>query len=246
VTLTRLNPLTGLGLLAVIGLVVSFVLEPLPVLLLHLALLGLLLVAGTALSMILRNHLVFAPFALGVLMVNAISRPGEPVAVVGPLEATDDGVRIGLALALRVLVVAVPAVALARASDPTRLVIAAIDHLRVPHTAGFALLTAHRMLAAMPQEWQTLLDAGRVRAPLDRRGRPRLGVTGHVRAAFALLVGSIRRGDRIADALEVRGVRTRERTRRLAVPFRRLDAAAVVTVLVLGTAALVAGTALAR
>jgi len=244
--LARLNPLTVLALLMALGVAVSFFFEPVPLVMLHAAVLGLLLVAGVPAATLARTHLLFAPFAIGVLLTNAVSRPGAPVAVVGPLEMTDDGVRVGLALAIRVLVVAVPAVVLARATDPTRLVTAAIQHLRVPHRSGYAVLTAHRMLAAMPDQWEMLLAAGRVRAPLDRRGRPRLGVRGHATAAFTLLVVSIRQGDRIADALEVRGVRSRSRTRRCAVPFERADLVALVTATGLGAAALAVGAVVVR
>lgn len=242
-TLSKVNPLTCFGLLAALGLAVSFVWDPAPVLVLHVALVALLLGAGLAPAEALRSHLLVAPFAIGVLMTNAVSRPGEVIAAVGPLEVTDEGLVAGAALAIRVFVVAVPAMAVARATDPTRLV-TAMTQLRLSARAGFAVLTAHRMLAAMPAEWQALLDAGRVRAPLDRRGRPRLGVRGYGRAAFTLLVTQIRRGDRIADALEVRGVGSPSRTQRLVVPFTRVDALTAAAVTCLAAAALLVGATL--
>lgn len=236
----RLNPLTGLGLLALLGVGVSFLFDPVPVALLHGTLLVVLLAARVPVGALLRWHGVFVPFAVGVLMTNAVSRPGELLAVVGPLRVTDVGVGVGAALALRVFVIGVPAIVIARATDPTRLVTAAMTHLRIGHRTGYAVLTAHRMLGAMPERWSTLLAAGRVRAPL-RRGRPRLGVCGYARAAFALLVDAIRQGDRIADALEVRGIRTPARTQRVQVPFTRLDGVAAAGVTVLAVAAVGAG-----
>jgi energy-coupling factor transport system permease protein len=236
-TLARLNPLTPFALLLALAVAVSFVFDPLPVLALHVVLVAVLLVARLAPGTLLRLHLLFAPFAVGVFMTNAVSRPGEAVLVLGPLTATDEGVRIAAALALRVLVVAVPAFAVARATDPTRLVTALMTQLRLNHRAGFAVLTAHRLLAGMPEQWQMLLAAAAVRAPLDRRGRPRLGVRAYGHAAFGLLVGGIRRGERIADALEVRGVRTTVRTQRTRVPFGAVDVVAATVVVALAVPA---------
>ena len=130
---------------------------------------------------------------------------------------------------------------MAGALDPTRLIAAAIQHLRPGASAGYAMLTAQRMLASMPQQWSMLLAAGRSRAPLNRRGRPVLGIRGYRRAAFALLVGSIRRGERIADSLQVRGLRASGRTVRLTVPFTRLDGAAFLLSTVLSAAAILEG-----
>lgn len=244
-SLAALNPLTPAALLLAVGITVSSMLDGAALVGLHtwlVAVVGIGLRVGV--SEILGAHAMFAPFALGVLMTNAVSRPGEVVAVVGPLVATDDGVRVGFALAVRVLVVAVPAVVLARRTDPTRLVIALMQHLRVRPRAGFAVLTAHRMLADMPQRWRLHLAAGRSRAPLDRRGRPRLGLRGYARAATGLLAGGIRRGDAIADALDVRGVGAAARTRRRQEPFTRRDAAALALVTTGAvTAALVASAA---
>lgn len=235
--LARLNPLTPLALITALGIGVSFLFAPLPTLALHLSVVTLLLAAGAGLRGVVISHLTFTPFAVGVLATNAVSRPGAVLAHAGPLMITDEGVAVGMALALRVLVVAVPAVAVASVLDPTRLVTAAMQHLRLTPSVGFAVLTAHRMLGAMPQQWSTLLAAGRSRAPLDRRGRPKLGVRGYGRAAFGLLVGGIRRGEQIAGALQVRGLRSTRRTMRLQVPFVQLDAvAAVVAVVVCGTA----------
>lgn len=236
--LQRLNPLTALGLVTVLGVFVSFVFAPVPLIALHLLVVGLLLAGGANPRQLLLTHLVMTPFALGVLATNAVSRPGVTLAAWGPVAVTDEGLLVGAALAVRVFVVAVPSVAVATSLDPTRLVTAAMQHLRLGAPAGYALLTAHRMLAALPQEWSLLLAAGRSRAPLDRRGRPRLGLRGYARSAFALLVGSIRRGERIADALEVRGLRATERTVRLRVPFTRLDAVVALTTPVLGAVVL--------
>ena len=239
--LERLNPLTGLALVAALGVLVSFMFVPLPLVALHLVVVGLLLAGGAGAARLLLTHLAFLPFAIGVLFTNAISRPGIALARLGPVTFTDKGLVVGAALAVRVLLVAVPAVAVAGALDPTRLIAAAIQHLRLGAPAGYAMLTAQRMLASMPQQWSMLLAAGRSRAPLNRRGRPVLGIRGYRRAAFALLVGSIRRGERIADSLQVRGLRASGRTVRLTVPFTRLDGAAFLLSTVLSAAAIIAG-----
>ena len=239
--LGRLNPLTGLALATVFGVMVSFLFAPLPLLVLHVLLLVLLVAVGAGVARLVLTQLALLPFALGVLLTNAISRPGLGVARLGPLTVTDHGLEVGAALAIRVLLVAVPAVAVTSATDPTRLIASARQHLGLSAAAGFAILTAQRMLASMPQQWSMLVAAGRSRAPLNRRGRPILGLRGHGRAAFGLLVAGIRRGERIADALQVRGLRSSDRTIRTTVPFGRADLVAVVLTVLLCTVALIIG-----
>ena len=200
----RRNPLAPLGVLVVASAVASFVLDPTVAAMLYFAGVVGAWATGCRIGTLLRAHLVFGAFALGVLVVNAVSRPGETWFSVGPFTVTDEGARVGAALGLRVLLIGVLSTAFVTGTTPTRLITAPQQQLRLSPRFGFALLTAHRMLAALPEQWALLLDARRQRAPLNRRGEPRLTVRDRAGAAFGLLVISIRRGHRVADSLQAR------------------------------------------
>jgi energy-coupling factor transport system permease protein len=207
--LARVNPSVKLVLLLVISAVVSFVLDPVtPAALYVLALVA--VSAGTRMSprRLLLAHLPFAGFALGVFVVNALSRPGPVTVMLGPLRITEDGISIGAALALRTLLVGVLAIGFLASTDAVRLMHSLHQNLHVGARPTFAIMAGYRMLAQMPQEWATIRAAQAIRSP----GGARLGMQGTGRALFALLVATVRKGERVAQALEARGLGAGERT----------------------------------
>lgn len=241
--LSRLNPLAPLTVLIVVSVAVFFVLDPITCLTLYvLAIVGVAVTGRVPVRRFLAAHLAFGSFALGVLLVNAVTRPGRILLDAHVVQVTDNGLSVGAALALRVLLIGTLSTAFALRVDPVRLITALQQHLRLSPRFGFAILAGHRMLAALPAEWQSLRAAQQVRAPLNRRGRPRSGPHGWARAAFGLLVVAIRRGERIAGSLEARGLGTGRRTVWRPVPLTGRDAT-FVACCVLATLAVLAGSA---
>ena len=145
---------------------------------------------------------------------------------------------VALGLALRVLAVALGSVVVFTGIDPTELADALVQHLRVPARFAIGTLAAFRLLPLLAQEWELLVLARRARGV--EAGRNPV-VRGRLFAStmFALLVGAIRRGTRLATAMDARGFgcgarRTSARRSR----FTAADAALVVGGLLLATAAL--------
>jgi len=209
--LARRNPSAVLVGLLVVSAALIAVRDPLVaagvlVLAVALALLGARLRVGA----VLRAQLAFGGFALGILLVNAMSRPGAVLLQAGAFRITEEGVAMGAALALRTLALGTLSVAFLAAVDPVDLMISLHLDLRLPARVTFAVLAGQRMLQRLPAEWATIRAAQSVRAPLDRRGRPRRGP--FASAAFALLVSCIRRSARVAQSLEARGLGLEPRT----------------------------------
>jgi len=193
----------------------------------------------------LRAQLPFVAFGVGLLTVNALARPGEVVWPDLPVRVTAEGLTIGAALALRTLVIGAGAVAFVATVEPRRLMVSLVQHARVSPRYAYALLAGYRLLGVLPQQWRTITRAHAVRAPLRergrRRGRPRLGVRALGRCAFTLLVTSIRSAERIAFALESRGLGSGPRTVWRPVALGWPDAALVgaVTLVAVGVLVLV-------
>ena len=238
------NPTAKLAVLFAVSCAVLVLFEPLPLLALYLlALAGVRGGAGVAWPMLLVAQVPFVAFGVGVVAVNALSRPGEPLVEGLPVRITVEGLSVGLALAIRGLLIGVMSIGFIATTAPRALMVSLVQHARLSPQFAYALLAGHRMLAGMPQQWSTIVAAHSVRAPLRRDGRSRFGVGDFSRCAFALLVSSIRSSERIALALESRGLGAGPRTIWRPVPLGARDA--LLGLIVLGpVSAVVAATVL--
>lgn len=223
--LIRRNPTVKVAVLTVVSLGIMFLTDPVTVaVVLAAVLLAVTWGAGVPAA---RLALVMSPFVLfgvGVFMVNAVTRPGEVIATIGPLVATREGAAMGVALALRTLIIGALTVAFLASTPPRDLMVSLQQHARLSPRFASALMAGHRLLDSMPHHWSTIRAAHAVRAPRNRRGEPRFTVADFGRCAFALLVTSIRASERVALALETRGLRTGERTVWKPVALGRADA----------------------
>ena len=108
--------------------------------------------------------------------------------------------------ASRVLAVALPGLVAAVAIDPTGLADSLVVRLRVPARAAYSVLAGLRLLPLLSDEWAVLGRASRARglggSGLGARVRQFLSMT------FRLLVAALRRGGRLAVALDARGLRS--------------------------------------
>ncbi len=143
--------------------------------------------------------LIAAPFA--ALTIVFYGQPGGTVYVEFWLVSISDGsLELALATLLRILAIAIPAIALFSRPDATRLGDALGQNLRLPSRFVLGGVAALRLLTVLRDDARLLERARRARG-LGDRGRVR-------RAAglvFALLVLSIRRGSALAIGMEARG-----------------------------------------
>ena len=215
------NPLVKLIVLFVVSIVVMFWFDPLrPGVLWALLLVGTVVGAKLSPKALLVSQLVFAGFALGTLLVNIVTRPDDP-----------DALAIGFSLAFRTMAIGTASVAFIASTDAVALVTSLHENGRLPARFAYSLLAGYRILEDLPREWALLAAADGVRDPQQRRpGAAALG-----RRAFALLVVSIRKGERLAQSLELRGLERQPRTLWRPVVITPADAAfacAVVAVVV--------------
>lgn len=242
--LARRNPTVLLALLLALSVLTLFLVDPVTLALLYAVLaVGALLGARLGPRRFVLAQLPFLAFGIGLVTVNALARPGEVLWPGLPVRVTVEGLTIGAALALRTLVIGVGAVAFTASAEPRRLMVSLVQHARLSPRIAYALLAGYRLLGVLPQQWRTITRAHAVRLPLRergrRRGRPRLGVRALGRCAFTLLVTSIRSAERIAFALESRGLGSGPRTvwRPVALGWR--DAALVGAVALVAAGVLV-------
>jgi len=145
--------------------------------------------------------------ALGIVVTMVLfsaSRTGTLLVALGPFDVTTGVLITALALALRIFAFALPGVLVFATTDPTDLADALVQNAKAPARFAIGALAAFRLVPLLAQEWQMLTLARRARG-IDAGRNPlaRLRLFGST--AFALLVGALRRGGRLAVAMDARG-----------------------------------------
>ena len=116
------------------------------------------------------------------------------------IHVTDGSISLAIATVLRMLAIALPAIVLFVTIDPTDLADGLAQVLKLPTRFVLGALAGLRLVGLFLEDWKSLELARRARGVADR---------GRIRRfwgqAFALLVLSIRRGSKLATAMEARG-----------------------------------------
>jgi energy-coupling factor transport system permease protein len=140
----------------------------------------------------------------------------------GPLTLTAGALSAALGLALRIVAVALPGLIVFATTDPTDLADSLIQQVRVPARFAIGSLVAFRLVPLLADEWEMLTMARRARG-VDAGRNPAARVRLFTQTTFALLVGAIRRGTRLATAMDARGFDSA--TNRTVARPQRFDAA---------------------
>ena len=183
--------------------------------------------------------------ALTVLFQVFFSREGATLFEWGFLEVHEGGLRMGLFLALRILLLVSTAGLLTATTAPVALadgiedLLSPLKKIRFPaHEVAMMMTIALRFIPTLHEEAQKIARAQAARGADFSEG----GLLHRVRAMVPVLVpltiGAFRRADELAEAMESRGYRGGEgRTRYRELRFRARDAlalAAAALVLVAG------------
>jgi energy-coupling factor transport system permease protein len=158
--------------------------------------------------------------SVGILNVLFATPAGVEVLHIGPVLVGSENLVSGLGLGLRLMAIASCGVLASVTTDPTALADSLVQQLRLSSRFALGALAAARLLPIMAGEWQTLSLARRARGVTA--GRSPLAAIGlFFGKLLALLVGAVRRGTRLATAMEARGFGTRS-CRTVARPQRVL------------------------
>ena len=172
------------------------------------------------------------------LVIFAAERTGATVATLGPFAVTTGVLITALGMVLRVFAIALPGIIVFATTDPTDLADALVQNVRAPARFAIGALAAFRLVPLLGQEWQMLSLARRARG-IDAGRSPVARVKLFVSTAFALLVGAIRRGTRLAVAMDARGFDSgTPRTYARRQVFGRADAALMAGATLVSAAAL--------
>ncbi|KDA06770.1 ABC transporter [Microbacterium sp. CH12i] len=157
---------------------------------------------GLRLSTVLRRLLpivIFAPIA-GLSMLLYAEPAGQIYWSFGFATISEDSVSLAIAVSLRVVALGLPTILLFGNTDPTELADALAQVAKLPSRFVLGVLAGTRMLGLFLDDWRTMGLARRARGVGDRGVLQRF-----FSMAFVLLVFAVRRGTKLAMAMEARG-----------------------------------------
>lgn len=198
---------------------------------------------GLSYAVVLRRLvpvLVFAPVAAISMLLYA--RPEGTVYGSFLFATVSDGsIALSVAVLLRVIVLALPMILLFARTDPTELADALAQVAKLPSRFVLGVLAGARTVGLFVDDWRTMALARRARGLGDRGALRRF-----FSMAFVLLVFAVRRGTKLATAMEARGFgadveRTWARPSTLSIRDAAAVGAAVLLVAVALGAAVVTG-----
>ncbi|GIF68652.1 ABC transporter [Asanoa ishikariensis] len=205
--LARRNPVAKLVAATVFAVGVLATLDPLTPALAIAAELVLLPLFGVRYGTVLRRGWPVLLSVFGVVLTTILfgaNRDGSSVFALGPLDVTTGVLTVALGLALRLVALALPGIMVFSTTDPTDLADALVQNAKAPARFAIGTLAAFRLVPLLGQEWQALRMARRARG-VDSGGNPVAAARLFASTVFALLVGAIRRGTRLATAMDARG-----------------------------------------
>lgn len=157
---------------------------------------------GLAPGTVLRRMALLAAFApiAGVSMLLYGQPSGQVYWSFGVATISEGSVQLALAVGLRVLALGLPTILLFGRTDPTELADALAQVAHLPSRFVLGTLAGTRMLGLFLDDWRTMALARRARGIGDRGAVARF-----FSMAFVLLVFAVRRGTKLAMAMEARG-----------------------------------------
>lgn len=210
--LGRANPLAKIVAAAVLLLGLFVSLDGVTAGVVLVVLLALLPVSGLAPGALLARSRLLLLAALSVAVLNTLLAPvqaGPTLVELGPLRIGAETALSGLALALRLLAIALAGLLATASTDPVDMADALIQQWRASPRFALGALAALRLLPSFAREWELIGLARRARG-VDGGGSPLAWLRLLGGRLMALLVGGVRRGARMAVAMESRGLGSRD------------------------------------
>jgi len=225
---TRLDPRARLLVIAILMVVALFARRGPQFLGLAAILLGLSLLARVRLGPVLRGLGALAVLILTTFLLQLLLAPGEPLVRWGPLRISSAGLRLGAILAGRLILLAALSALLGALTSPLELAGAIAGLLRPSARLGFPVrrvaLVLGIALRFVPELQQ---EAGRIFRAQRARGSLPVPPWRHPQRLLAVLIplflGTLRRAERLAEALEARCYREDYPHSKTPAPLSRRD-----------------------
>lgn len=205
--LARANPVAKLAAACVLMLAALLAVDLVTAALLFAGELAAVGFSGLRAAALARRGWPLVLVAVGIGLANGLfpAQPGgSPLLALGPLRPSGESLLVGLGLGLRLMAISFAGLLALATTDPTDLADALGQQLALSPRFAIGTLAAVRLAPLVAVEWQTLGLARRARG-VDAGRNPVAAARLFGGRLLALLVGAIRRGTRLAVAMEARG-----------------------------------------
>ncbi len=205
--LPRVNPVAKIAAALIVIVVLFASVDPVTAAIVVVGLLAVVPFSGLTLRAMVARAWLIAITALSIGVFNVIFAPahaGPTLFDAGPLAIGRDTLVAGIGLAIRLVAIALAGMLAVATSEPVDVADALVQQLRVSPRFAIGALAALRLVPLLAYEWQVLGMARRARG-VEAGRSPIAAVRLFGSKLFALLVAAIRRGSRLALAMEARG-----------------------------------------
>jgi energy-coupling factor transport system permease protein len=205
--LARANPVAKLAAAAVLMVALFTSLDGVTALVILVGLVAALSRSGLRARDLLARSWLVGLAVISIAVFNtlfAVEQLGPIVIEVGPVRIGSETLVNGLGLGLRLLAIVLAGLLATATTQPTDMADALVQQLRVSPRFAVGALAALRLLPILSREWQVLAMARRARG-VDAGRSPLAAVRLFGGQLLAILVTAIRRGTRMALAMEARG-----------------------------------------
>ena len=236
-----LNPMVKFLAIVIAVVTLTLFFDPVPTLFMTvLALFLILVLARVPPGALFKSIAPFLGLAVGLAWVNTFfSRSGEDVLLAWYfIRVTEESLRTGVTLGLRVLTIVLFSYLFAATTDPRDLALSMVQQARLPYKMAFGLFAGFRFLPLIGTEFENIRAAHRIRGVEEKQGWR--GTLRELRRfAIPLFSTVIKKASHIGIAMESKGFGAHEdRTYLIEMRVTRRDVAfllGLVAVLVVAT-----------
>lgn len=204
--LARRHPLAKIGAAVLLMAVLFAAVDVLTPLIVLAVLVTAVPASGVRTTTLLRRISPLLVAGIAIAILNTLFAPHQAGALVriGPVALGQTTMLEGAAIGLRIVGIALAGVLALATIEPTDLADALVQHLHAPPRFALGALASLRMLPVLADEWRLIGLSRRARG-MEAGRNPLVALQLATGRLFALLVAAIRRGTRLALAMDARG-----------------------------------------
>ena len=205
--LARANPVAKLAAASVLLVALFASLDGVTALVVLVGLVAALSSSGLRVRDLLGRSWLVGLAVLSIVVFNVVfaaDQVGPRVVEIGPLRVGAETLVDGLGLGARLLAIVLAGLLATATTQPTDLADALVQQLRVSPRFAVGALSALRLLPILSREWEILAMARRARG-VEAGRSPIAAIRLFAGQLLSILVTAIRRGTRLALAMEARG-----------------------------------------
>lgn len=234
--LNSINPLIKIIALIVVTVLITFDYKPyLPAMIIVTCFIAVWILASNICLQFLKAVYPFLFLACGFILFTMITRgiKGEMGEYTFWLFSwTEYDLTLALALGLRILAIIVSSICFIMTTNPVDLTVALIKYFRLPPALAYSALAAYRFLPTIREEIESIRFAHEIRG-VNSSGSMLEKIRFLKVYPIPLLAAAVRRGERVALAMEARAFSSRrERTYYRSLQFTKKDIGFLVVFLV--------------